>query len=362
MSTVRVTMKDIAGKVGVSVNTVHKVISNKPGVSDAMRAQILACAEEMGYHRNESASILRRRDLRVVVCLPSQEQEGSFYFAYLWRGVKRYAEENLDHGIAFEMRPYSLGSYAQVLSGVLEECREGTAPDGLIAYAPVEEGTVDLLTKISAKGVAVVLVDGDRPHTGRIGATVAGYSEAGNLLAEQALNLLPGVAGSKKVLLLAGDPHADSHADVARVFHERFDERGLDYVVRDLYGAHAQTHELREKLGALLSGPYAPGLVCSVFAVGSELVADTLLELGLVGKISVIASDLFPENVIALRRGIFTNIVYKDPVGMAYRGAAMLGDYLLKGQLPEQSVLRGSAELVFASNLVHYCEEAGVEA
>ncbi len=361
MSTTRVTMKDIAASVGVSVNTVHKVISNKPGVSDAVRAKILLCAEEMGYHRNESASILRRRDLRVVVCLPSDEQEGSFYFAYLWRGVNRYAQENLDHGIAFELRPFALGSYAAALAAVLEECQAGEGPDGLIAYAPMEEGTVELLTKISGKGVGVVLVDGDRPHTGRIGATVAGYAEAGNLMAEQALNLLPGVTGPKKVLLLAGDAHVDSHADVARVFHDRFAQKGLDYVVRDLYGAHAQVDELRSRLGALLSGPDAPGLVCSVFAVGSELVADTLLELGLVGKVSVIASDLFPENVIALRRGIFTNIVYKDPLGMAYRGAAMLGDYLLKGQLPEQSVARGSAELVFASNLDHYCRRAGVE-
>ncbi len=361
MSAARVTMKDIAAKVGVSVNTVHKAISNKPGVSDAVRAEILACAEQMGYHRNESASILRRRDLRVCVCLPSDKQEGSFFFAYLWRGIKRYAEENIDHGILFETRPYEMGSYAACLVELRDQCREGQAPDGLIAYVPVEAGTTELLTEIASLGVSVVLLDGDRPNTGRLGAAVAGYAEAGNLMAEQALNLLSVADGSKKILLLAGDPHTDSHADVARVFHERFAERGLDYAVRDLYGAHGQVEELRGSLRALLSAPDAPSLVCSVFAVGSELVADTLVELDLVGKIRVVASDLFPENVIALRRGVFTNIVYKDPVGMAYGGAAMLGDYLLRGQAPEQKVLRGSADLVFRSNLDHYCQMAGVE-
>ncbi len=365
MSSSRVTMKDIAAKVGVSVNTVHKVISNKPGVSDAVRARILACAEELGYHRNESASILRRRDIRVVVMLPSAAQEGSFYFAYLWRGIEQYAAESRDHGLVFEYRPYEIGGYGEALAALAREC-EGEKgdgrPDGLIAYAPVEAGTTEALTKIAGHGVALVLVDGDRPHTGRIAATVAAYAEAGSLMAEQAANLLPGVNGAKKVLLLAGDPHTDSHADVTRAFHAYFDERGLDYAVLDLYGAHSDMDELRRKLAALLSADDAPGLVCSVFAVGSEVAADTLLELGRAGEVTVIASDLFPENVIAMRRGIFTNIVYKDPVGIAYRGAKVLGDYLLKGEAPERNVQRGSVELVFRSNLDQYCRLAGVDA
>ncbi len=365
MSSSRVTMKDIAAKVGVSVNTVHKVISNKPGVSDAVRAQILACAEELGYHRNESASILRRKDIRVVVMMPSTAQEGSFYYAYLWRGIELYAAESRDHGLLFEYRPYEVGHYAEALAAFSAECEaaaEGGRPDGLIAYAPVEPGTTQALTKLAEKGVTLVLVDGDRPHTGRLCATVAAYAEAGNLMAEQAANLLPGVKGAKKVLLLAGDPHTDSHADVARAFHAYFDGLGLDYAVLDLYGAHTDMDELRCKLAALLAAPDAPGLVCSVFAVGSEVAADTLLELGCAGEVTVIASDLFPENVIAMRRGIFTNIVYKDPVGIAYRGAQALGDYLLKGEVPAQAVQRGSVELVFRSNLDQYCRLAGVEA
>ena len=95
------------------------------------------------------------------------------------------------------------------------------------------------------------------------------------------------------------------------------------------------------------------------------------MELGLVGKICVIASGLFPENAIAMRRGIFTNIVYKEQIALAYRGARMLGEYLLRGEMPAESVLRGEmpaesvlrggADLVFHSNLDQYCRLAGVE-
>lgn len=362
MSSSRVTMKDIAAKLGVSVNTVHKVVANKPGVSDAVRAKVLLAAEEMGYCRNESASVLRRRDLKVVACLPSSEQEGGFYFAYLWRGVERYKAESRDRGLVFDARPFTIGCYNHVLEEVLEQAESGERPDGMVAYAPVEPGTVELLTKISKLGVSVVLIGGDCPCTGRIGATVSGYSEAGSLMAEQAANLLPGVAGAKKILLLAGDPHIDAHADAARAFHAYFDDCGLDHAVCDLYGAHEQFDELREKVEALLSDDDAPGLVCSVFAAGSKVVADAVMELGLAGKVRVIASGLFPENVIAMRRGIFTNIVYKEPIALAYRGARMLGEYLLRGKMPAASVLRGGADLVFRSNLAQYCRQVGIEA
>lgn len=362
MSSSRVTMKDIAAKLGVSVNTVHKVVANKPGVSDAVRSKVLLAAEEMGYRRNESASVLRRRDLKVVVCLPSAGQESSFHFAYLWRGVERYEAESRDRGFMFDARPFTIGCYNQVLEEVLEQAESGERPDGMVAYAPVEPGTVELLTKISKLGVSVVLVDGDYPCTGRIGATVAGCSEAGSLMAEQAANLLPGVPGAKKILLLAGDPHIDAHADAVRAFHAYFDERGLGHAVRDLYGAREQIDELRERVEALLSDDDAPGLVCSVFAAGSKVVADAVMELGLVGKVRVIASGLFPENVSAMRRGVFTNIVCKGPIALAYRGARMLGEYLLRGEMPAVSVLHGGADLVFYSNLDQYCRQVGIEA
>ena len=52
----RVTMKDIAARMDVSVNTVHKALTGKPGVSDEVRARIASLAAEMGYRRNANAS------------------------------------------------------------------------------------------------------------------------------------------------------------------------------------------------------------------------------------------------------------------------------------------------------------------
>ena len=45
----KVTMKDIAKKLNVSINAVSIALNDKPGVSDEMRLLILKTADEMGY-------------------------------------------------------------------------------------------------------------------------------------------------------------------------------------------------------------------------------------------------------------------------------------------------------------------------
>lgn len=360
MSTPRVTMKDIAAKLDVSVNTVHKAVAGKPGVSEALRAKIIETAEAMGYHRNESASNLRRKDLRIAVCLPSATKEGVYFYSYLWKGCTRYAHEQRDHGLTFEMLPYELGRYASVLEELLARLEAGERLDGMIAYNPISDEECAAITRIVEQGVKVQLIDGDKPQTGRFGAAIANYGAAGNLMAEQAVNLLGGKDAAGNILLLSGDAYTDSHYQVARAFHAYIAEHAPALKIEDLPGAHADVDRLRTELGRRLAVDVRPDLVCSVFAVGSETVADVVVEHGLVGKIRAIGNDIFPESAEALRRGIFTNIVYKDPVGIAYRASKRLGDNLLWGTVPEHDVCRGPVELVFASNLEQYCKLAGI--
>lgn len=363
MSSDRVTMKDIAQRVGVSINTVHKAIAGKPGVSESMRSRILACAEEMGYQRNAAASNLSRKGARIVVCLPSPALEGSFYFSYLWRGIDRCRDELRDTVVSFSEVPYEIGRYEECLRNLLFGLRSGNTFEGLVAYVPADEACAGLLSSIAKEGVSIELVDGDRKVDGRLGAVVANYGAAGCLMAEQASNLLRGRQGSNRVLLLAGDKTVESHAEVARAFHTYLSVNQPEVEVCDIFGAHQEVDRLRSEVARRLAAPdECPDLACSVFAVGSEVLSDAMMGLGLAGKLPAIGSDLFPENVEAMRRGVFTNVVYKDPVGMAYRAAAAMSDYLLWGTRPDPEVYRGPVDLVFHSNLSQYCGLMGLDA
>lgn len=45
----KVTMQDIADKVGVTKVSVSKAINNQPGIGENLREQILKTAKQMGY-------------------------------------------------------------------------------------------------------------------------------------------------------------------------------------------------------------------------------------------------------------------------------------------------------------------------
>lgn len=356
----RVTMKDIAARLGVSINTVHKAVTGKPGLSDALRERVLATAAEMGYRRNEGASNLSRKDVHVVICLPSPRREGSYFYAYLWEGCRRLMAESRDSGLAFEAVEFGIGGYAAALRSLASRVEAGEALGGLLAFAPTTDEERALLGRIAEAGTSVQLLDGDCPSIARLGAVITNYAAAGRLMAEQAANLLASVE-APCVLLLSGDERTDSHRLVAQAFAEQLSRERPDAALIDLPGAHARAREVRVLLATSLVSKQAPDLVCSVSAVGTEAIIEVLSNNN-VPPVRAIGNDLFPESVEALRAGLLTNLVYKDPVGMAYRAAKALGDHLLWGTEPEPRVQMGPVQLVFRANLEQHCAAAGVSA
>lgn len=353
----RVTMKTIAERMGVSVNTVHKALTGKPGVSDQMREHIVRCAEKLGYRRNANASNLRRQDLVVAVLLPSLEGEGHYYFRYLWEGIERYRKE-AENAIVLDCRPYPTGAYAQALERLAEEMSQGSKVDGMVAYAPSDARSLELLSGLGREGVPTELLDGDTDLPNNVGCMVADYVSAGQLMAEQALNMLP--PEPQSILLLSGDRQTSSHAMVREAFLSTMAEHAPVHQIREIFGAHSEVDALRkETKTALLSGSQ-PALACSVFAVGTEVLCQALGESGLAGKVPAIGNDLFPESVEALETGVLRNFVFKDPVGRAYKAIETLCSYLLWGQRPPERTAVGDVDMVFRSNLAQYCRHVGI--
>ena len=63
----RVTAKQLAEKAGVSQATVSLVLHGKPGVSEKVRRQVLALAEEMGLEPHTSAPASNGKNLQLVI-------------------------------------------------------------------------------------------------------------------------------------------------------------------------------------------------------------------------------------------------------------------------------------------------------
>lgn len=346
-----VTMKDIAEHLGVSTNTVHKAVTGKPGVSDALRRHILAYAEERGYERNMGASSLRRKDIVISACLPALDDEARFFYGPLWEGCRAYVKEHADQGVRLVEDAYCKGSAEEALTRLVDRMADGEHVDGVLAVPVCTNAARAALARITSSRANLVFVSGDDASwiSGRYGAVMADFEQAGALMAEQAVNLLP--AGGR-ILLLAGDPYADSHYLVARSFHAALAEQGSAFAVEDLYGFEDLAKLTDDTAKALSGGGFA--LACCVFARGSVALARALEQEGMAGTMPALGSDVFDETAEGLRAGTFTNLVYKNPRQQGYLAMKMICDRALKGPEPGSRVITAPVELVFRSTLSRY--------
>jgi LacI family transcriptional regulator len=65
----RITLADIAERLGVSVNTVSHALHDKPDISEALKKKIKAAASELGYIKNYQASLLRSGKSKTIAII-----------------------------------------------------------------------------------------------------------------------------------------------------------------------------------------------------------------------------------------------------------------------------------------------------
>lgn len=92
----RTSVKDIAARLNISLSTVHKALTGKPGISEARRRQVIAAAEEMGYVVNTVAQSLARKSFHLGIVLPSQWQE---FFLLLKAGIEAQLQTMVEYKV-----------------------------------------------------------------------------------------------------------------------------------------------------------------------------------------------------------------------------------------------------------------------
>ena len=125
-----VKLADIGAKLGVSAVTVSKALSGQKGVSEEMRAKIVALADEMGYVRTTAR--IDRRDMRhytIGVIMSEQFMDrGQSFYSSLYQELTRAAAQ--------------AGSYAIMELVSFENERRKFIPQ--VAYARKCDGVIVL--------------------------------------------------------------------------------------------------------------------------------------------------------------------------------------------------------------------------
>jgi len=342
----RITIHDVAAASGVSISTVHQALNGKSGVSEATRERISAIAAEMGYQPNAMASSLKRKTRRVVAFLPRE----SAYYSPVWQGLRDCLVSMPDINIhcteiAFHFEEQLDADNLVLLRRLIAEGQV----DGILTVGHMDVFSQDEWDEMKRSGIAVVQISSDNPRSHAICCVQPDYTIIGRTMAELIVGHIP-ACGS--IVLCAGNPTWDAHSLVVRGFEDYMRDNGLE---NRIYYQHEWKlrEESRSEIVDLLRQPDAAAC-CSVLSQSSILLGEALEISGKADRLFAVGSDLSRENIDRLQRGVFNNLVQKNPYAQGYIGMKALAEYLVQGKQPIDEVVYVGSEVVFRSNLSMY--------
>ncbi len=299
----RPTVIDIAREAGVSLATVDRVLNARPGVRDKTIRAVNEAIVKLGYVRDlTAANLARGRSYRVAVLLPDTESQF----------IQSLADALTEAGSAAATSRTELKLHRfpaedpHALAAVLS-----TLPDrdtvGVALMAPETPVVRDAVRSLRAKGIPVVALVSDLPnadHFVGIDNRAAGRT-AGVMMGR----FLGGGPGQVMVL---------GQSLLARDMIER--RRGFDEVMqRDFPGlevlqsleTHGSPATMRQVVAEMLANaPHVRGIYA--MGGGSRTLTQTLDDMGLSGKLTVICHELTPHVRTALERGSITAVITQN--------------------------------------------------
>ncbi len=348
-----VTLLDIAEALGVSTGTVHRALHDHPGVNALTKRRVLGMAKSMGYRVNLAARYLSsKRSCRISV----NTLKGFIsYWDEVRAGIKEEAEAIGMDSVELEFRTYSM------LQGQGEEeaFREAINQnvDGIITFPSHPKNLGTWMRRASRSQIPVVCVTTDAPDTRRVAVVSIDTALSGSLAADLMGRIL---GGKGNVAATVGALQINEHAEKCRVFERTlrtyYPEMKLTAVVED----KSEEAEAYEKSKALFQQhPELSGLYVSTEA--SIPVLEAAREAGILSRLTIITTDLFPALVKEIRQGSVLATLYQCPNRQGRMAFRVLHEFLMQGSCASPQVTI-APQLVMRGNLDYFLRTEAMEA
>lgn len=143
----KVTMKDIASRLGISINAVSIALNDKVGVSDEMRIEILRTADEMGYINQKRKYLSVFSKTNICILMQSYYADTGHFYSIVLRSIVEQAK-------VFGF--FSILNYFEDHQFQLPECIVDRKVAGIIIVGKISDTNLMLIKKT---GIPIVLAD-----------------------------------------------------------------------------------------------------------------------------------------------------------------------------------------------------------
>ncbi|MBQ6902676.1 MAG: LacI family DNA-binding transcriptional regulator [Oscillospiraceae bacterium] len=295
----RASVKDIASKLHISLSTVHKALTGKPGVSEARRAEVLALAKELGYVVNSAAQSLARKNITLAIILPRSWQE---YFSELKCGMEN------EIAALSECKVNGLFFFITEKTTTEEICTwvRDISADLIIVCSSIAAISKTILRATEKTNLPVFRVGGGVNNPNSICDITVDAPLSGKLAAD-----FFACTTNKKIraAVFTGSLEIAIHKSKVESFSERIASYGGDVI--SVCETDDNEDNAKNEVKRLFEN--FPDVNCIYISTStSKSVCRYIEENGLSGKISVIGTDVFPELQNYIKLGVMQATIYQN--------------------------------------------------
>lgn len=340
----RITIYDIAERLGISTTTVYRALNDKPKVSMDTRNAVLEAAQEMGFKANTLARSLARKNIKIAVVAFTSFPE--FHKCFLM-GARDAHTELMDYNIQVEYFSYEQGDSNfsagdRYLKELFENIAYGGYDGALICARECEQFK---LLRDNQVTVATAINDVS-PELRQFCVRYNGWV-AGKIAAEL---LWWQMDRSKSVILASGASGPQQkgiHSEIERGFFEQLEVTPLK-VACVYYNYDNASFAYEETNRVLELYPDIGGVYINSF--NSSGILQSLREHGLLGKASVVTSDIYDELRACLADGSVSASIFQDQYNQGKIGLKTLFQSISEATEPEDTILI-PPQIILRSNM-----------
>jgi LacI family transcriptional regulator len=261
-------------------------------------------AEQLGYKPNIAARSLKlNRKIRVAAVFP---REIAAFFDPLRAGIQSAADEAVGMQLTLDFIDYprlGSGDVSALERAALKKY------DGILFTPGRPEDLAGVIRRIVGNGTPMLCVASDAPDSGRISSVTVDAYISGALAAELLSHKLQ---TPTRVATITGDLTTFDHAEKLRGFAGTLAVLAPHLTLLPVVESHESPETAYRQSVALLKPKTRPEAIY-ISTANSLPVFRALEELKLLGRVQVIATDLFPELAALVESGKVLATLYQRP-------------------------------------------------
>jgi len=338
----KATIVDIAEALDISIATVHRALHNHPNIRAATKKRVLRMAEKLGYKPNLAARYLSsRRTLRISV---NTFQGKTSFWDEVRAGIKEESKFLDLENVELEFRTYP--QLDETEEAAFKSALEAGV-DGVISFPSAPQNFTKFMQE-APKEIPLVFVATDAPVIERLTAVTIDTKASGCLAADLMGRLL---RGKGRVAVTMFDSAISEHAEKGEAFVETLKRYYPAMRVENPVEDHDIESVTYEKTCKLLSA-HTDLAGIYVATEASIPVIKAARDLGVLGRLTIITTDLFPSLAKEIKNGNVAATIYQRPRTQGRMAFRALYEFLVEGANPPRRitlapylVMRGNADL-----------------